>query len=122
MYEYAPEALEQLAGHGLRPGPGSRPALVREALSDLYRYEIRRLRQRLLAGDIPREAYSGHVIALRRQVLAAVDPRRAVGPRIVRSLTHQNLKFPDRQILLDSALRPTEVLCQMNGKGKPTTC
>jgi len=67
MYEYAPEALEQLAGHGLQPGPGSRPALVREALNDLYRYEIRRLRQRLLAGDIPKEAYSGHVIALRQQ-------------------------------------------------------
>lgn len=67
IYEYAPEALAQLAGHGLRPGPGSRPALVREALSDLYRYEIRRLRQRLLAGQIPREAYAGHVIALRKQ-------------------------------------------------------
>jgi hypothetical protein len=67
IYEYAPEALEQLAAHGLRPGPGSRPALVREALSDLYRYEIRRLRRRLLSGQIAREAYAGHVIALRRQ-------------------------------------------------------
>jgi hypothetical protein len=67
IYEYAPEALEQLAGHGLRPGPGSRPALVREALSDLYRYEIRRLRQRLLAGQVAKEAYSDHVIALRKQ-------------------------------------------------------
>lgn len=67
MYEYAPEALEQLAGHGLRPGPGTRPAVVREALNDLYRYEIRRLRQRLLAGQIAREGYAGHVIALRRQ-------------------------------------------------------
>jgi hypothetical protein len=67
MYEYAPEALEVLAGHGLRPGPGTPPALVREALSDLYRYEIRRLRRRLLAGGIAREDYSGHVIALRKQ-------------------------------------------------------
>lgn len=67
IFEYAPEALEVLAGHGLRPGPGTRPALVREALSDLYRYEIRRLRRRLLAGDIPRADYTGHVIGLRRQ-------------------------------------------------------
>jgi hypothetical protein len=66
-YEYAPEALEVLAGHGLRPGPGTRPAAVRDALNDLYRYEIRRLRQRLLAGEIPREAYSGYVIGLRKQ-------------------------------------------------------
>jgi hypothetical protein len=67
IYEYAPEALEVLGGHGLRPGPGTRPAVVRDALSDLYRYEIRRLRLRLLAGGIPREEYSGHVIGLRKQ-------------------------------------------------------
>lgn len=66
-YEYAPEALEVLAGHGLRPGPDTPPALVREALSDLYRYEIRRLKRRLLAGEIPKEHYSDHVIELRRQ-------------------------------------------------------
>lgn len=67
IYEYAPEALDVLAGHGLRPGPGTPPALVRDALSDLYRYEIRRLRRRLLAGEIPREDYTGHVIGLRKQ-------------------------------------------------------
>jgi len=42
-------------------------ALVREALNDLYRYEIRRLRRRLLAGDFPKADYSDHVIALRKQ-------------------------------------------------------
>ena len=67
IYEYAPEALEVLAGHGLRPGAGTPPALVREALSDLYRYEIRRLRLRLLAGEIPKQAYSDHVVGLRKQ-------------------------------------------------------
>jgi hypothetical protein len=67
IYEYAPEALEVLAGHGLRPGPGTPPGVVRDGLSDLYRYEIRRLRQRLLAGEILREDYSGHVVELRKQ-------------------------------------------------------
>ena len=66
-YEYAPEALEVLAGHGLRPGAATPPAVVREALSDLYRYEIRRLRRRLRAGEIPKPAYSDHVIGLRKQ-------------------------------------------------------
>ena len=66
-YEYAPEALEVLAGHGLCPGPDTQPAVVREALSDLYRYEIRRLRRRLLAGDVPKAEYSDYVIALRKQ-------------------------------------------------------
>jgi hypothetical protein len=66
-YEYAPEALEVLAGHGLCPGPETPPAVVRDALSDLYRYEIRRLKRRLLAGEFPKDDYSAHVIELRRQ-------------------------------------------------------
>lgn len=66
-YDYAPEALEVLAGHGLQPHPATRPAVVRDALSDLYRYEIRRLKRRLLAGDIPKERYSDSVIELRKQ-------------------------------------------------------
>jgi hypothetical protein len=67
IYLYAPEALEALAGHGLAPLPGTPPSRVRDALRDLYRYEIRRLRGRLLRGDIPKSDYSQHVIALRRQ-------------------------------------------------------
>jgi hypothetical protein len=66
-YEYAPEALEVLAGHGLRPGPDTAPGLVRDALSDLYRYEIRRLKGRLLAGEVAKNDYISHVIELRRQ-------------------------------------------------------
>ena len=66
-FEYAPEALEVLAGHGLCPHPGTPPAVVREALSDLYRYEIRRLKRRLLAGEFPKDEYLGRVIELRRQ-------------------------------------------------------
>ena len=66
-YDYAPEALEVLAGHGLCPNPDTPPAAVREALSDLYRYEIRRLKRRLLAGEFPKEDYSPRVIQLRRQ-------------------------------------------------------
>jgi hypothetical protein len=66
-YEYAPEALEVLAGHGLQPGPGTPPEVVRDAMNDLYRYEIRRLRRRLRAGEIPLDRYKEHVIALRKQ-------------------------------------------------------
>ena len=66
-YEYAPEALEVLAGHGLCPRPETPPGAVREALSDLYRYEIRRLKRRLVRGEFPKEEYSDRVIQLRRQ-------------------------------------------------------
>ena len=56
-----------LAGHGLCPGPDTRPAAVREALNDLYRYEIRRLRRRLLEGEFPKAEYLDHVVGLRRR-------------------------------------------------------
>ena len=66
-YAYPAEILEALAGHGLRPTATTPPAVVRDALSDLYRYEIRRLRKRLLAGGIAKQDYSNHVIALRKR-------------------------------------------------------
>ena len=66
-YVYPVEILDALAGHGLHPTDTTPPPVVREALSDLYRYEIRRLRRSLLAGDIQKPDYTGHVIALRKR-------------------------------------------------------
>lgn len=81
-YEYAPEALEVLAGHGLQPGPRTPPAVVRDALNDLYRYEIRRLRRRLRAGEIPMDRYTEHVMTLRKQYwLLSIPPERWVRER-----------------------------------------
>ena len=48
-----------------RTAPGTPPELVHEFVSDLYRLEIRRLRDRLLAGEFPRREYAGRVIELR---------------------------------------------------------
>ncbi len=64
-YRYRPEIFEQLALHGVAPRPTTPPALVRDYLSDLYRYEIRKLRSRLLAGDIAKVNYSSEVVRLR---------------------------------------------------------
>ena len=88
-YEYAVEALEALAGHGLRPGPDTPAALVREALSDLYRFEIRRLKSRLLAGQIPREGYSDHVIALRKEYWLLSVPVHLWAREVTPSADHQ---------------------------------
>jgi hypothetical protein len=66
-FTYHAAVLEALHAHGLAPDAATPPARVREALSDLYRYEIRRLRDRLLAGDVRKPDYVGHVIALRKQ-------------------------------------------------------
>ena len=66
-WRYPGELLEALAGFGLSPTPETPPVLVRDQLSDLYRYEIRRLRQRLLAGEFPKADYVGLVIQLRKR-------------------------------------------------------
>ncbi|MGE5359099.1 MAG: hypothetical protein ACM3NQ_08780 [Bacteroidales bacterium] len=65
MATYRPGILEQLAVHGIRPRPTTPPALVRAFLSDLYRYEIRALRARLLRGEFPEHEYIGRVLELK---------------------------------------------------------
>lgn len=66
-YAYTAEVLEALAAHGLMPGPETPPQAVRDALRDLYKYEIKVLKRRLLAGEFPKPEYAGRVIQLRRR-------------------------------------------------------
>ena len=66
-YQYHAKVLEELARHGLMPLPDTAPAQLRDAVRDLYKYEIRRLRSELLARRIRKPDYAGHVIALRRR-------------------------------------------------------
>ena len=74
-YIYHPKVLEELARHGLRPLPSTAPHMLRDAVRDLYRYEIKRLRSRLLAGEIAKKDYAGAVITLRtRYPLLSVPP------------------------------------------------
>ena len=76
MYRYRREVLEKLETHGVRPHPATPPELVREFVNDLYRYEIRRLRERLLRGEFPKHAYFDRVVSLRNKysVLALRPP------------------------------------------------
>ena len=64
---YIPEVLAQLAEHGLAPAADTPAGIARDALSDLYRYEIRRLKRRLIEGEFPQADYIGHVLELRRK-------------------------------------------------------
>lgn len=64
---YPPELREALAGLGLAPSVTSPPALVRDAVDDLYKFELRRLRARLRASQIVKADYAGLVIALRKK-------------------------------------------------------
>jgi len=76
MYVYRPDVVEALLRHGARPTQRTRPELVHEFVSDLYRYELRRLRDRLVRGEFPRREYFGRVVELRnRYRVIAMRPR-----------------------------------------------
>ena len=64
---YPAELAEALPRFGLKPTSATPPLLVRGALNDLYRYEIRRLRQRRLDGIVKPEDYVNEVIVLRKR-------------------------------------------------------
>jgi hypothetical protein len=66
-YAYRPDVLERLSGHGVAPRATTPPQLVRDFLSELYRYELRELRGRLLRRAFPRKEYAHRVIEVRRR-------------------------------------------------------
>ena len=66
-YVYRVEVVEELARHGLQPLPSTSPGQLRDAVRDLYKYEIKRLRGELLAGRFQKNEYAGKVVALRRR-------------------------------------------------------
>ena len=66
-FRYRAEIMDALWRHGVHPSERTRPELVHEFVGDLYRYEIRRLRARLLAHAFPKREYAGRVIELRNR-------------------------------------------------------
>lgn len=50
--------LDQLWKHGVQPTDLTPPERVHEFVSDLYRYELRRLRDRLLEKAFPKPEYT----------------------------------------------------------------
>lgn len=73
-YRYHPHILEALSAHGLVPQAHTPPEFLRDAVRDLYLYEIRWLRQRLMTGAIRKQDYAGHVVALRKRYLLLSVP------------------------------------------------
>ena len=58
---------EELARHGLDPGPEDTPETLRERLNDAYLVEVRRLRERQVAGEVALRDYARHVQALKER-------------------------------------------------------
>ena len=73
--------FELLLRHGVRPTDRTRPDLVRDFVRDLYKYEIRCLRDRYVRRDFPKKEYAGRVDALRRRyIVLALHAREFVEP------------------------------------------
>jgi hypothetical protein len=66
-YRYRPGVLEQLARHGVRPNAETPPMRIRDYLSQLYRYELRRLRGQVLRRELARQDYASLVVSVRRR-------------------------------------------------------
>ena len=66
-HTYRLDVLALLAVHGVFPRRHTRPELVRAFVRDLYKYELRRLRDRYVAGAFPKREYWGLVDQLRRK-------------------------------------------------------
>jgi hypothetical protein len=64
-FVYRADVLRALERHGIRPTVHTPPELARGFVRDLYCYELRVLRDRMLRQEFPKQEYAGRVIALR---------------------------------------------------------
>ena len=76
MHRYRREILDALWRHGVQPKPSTDPELVRSFVRDLYKYEIRRLRERYIRREFPKQEYSNRVDALRSSYPVLAWPSR----------------------------------------------
>ncbi len=74
MYHYRLEVLEELERHGVHPKPTTPPQFVKDFVTDLYQFELRKLRDRLMRGEFPKAQYSGHIVQLRKRYLLVSLP------------------------------------------------
>lgn len=73
-YRYRPAILDELARHGLQPRPETPPRMLRDAINDLYRHEIRILRDRCRAGELSTRELPPRVIELRKRYVLLSIP------------------------------------------------
>ena len=74
MPSLKPEVLEALATHGLRPTADTSTARLRGQINDLYRIEIRKLRDRCRSGEFPMTDLAPRVVELRKRYVLLSIP------------------------------------------------
>jgi hypothetical protein len=79
VFRYREDVLAELWKYGVRPRQHTPPELVRGFINDLYRHELRRLRDELLRNEFPKREYLDRVVAIReRYRVLALRPRQWV--------------------------------------------
>jgi hypothetical protein len=73
-FHYRSQIFDELQRHGVRPTPATPPELVHEFVNDLYRFELRRLKTRQVRGEVRKQDYAAHVIALRKKYILVSVP------------------------------------------------
>jgi hypothetical protein len=75
-FVYRDDVLAALWHYGVRPTAHTPPELVRAFINDLYRHELRRLRDCLLNKEFPKHEYLDRVVAVReRYRVLSLKPR-----------------------------------------------
>jgi hypothetical protein len=78
-FQYRDDVLLELKRHGVAPTRHTPPELVRGYVRDLYKWEIRRLRERYLRQEFSKQDYWNLVDQLRRQYpVLALLPRQMI--------------------------------------------
>src|SRR6185295_962039 len=62
-----PRVVEELTRHGLTPGAEDTAESLRERLDERYLEQVRLLKQRQIAGEIPLRDYAAHVQQLKER-------------------------------------------------------
>ena len=76
VFNYRADVLAELWKYGVRPTEHTPPTLARGFINELYKFELRRLRDRYRRGEFPKGEYHRLVIEIRdKYPVLALIPR-----------------------------------------------
>jgi hypothetical protein len=81
VYKYRDDVLAELWKYGVRPTERTPPELVRGFINEIYKFELRKLRDRYLREEFPKREYHRLVIQIRdKYPVLALRPRQWLAP------------------------------------------
>ena len=69
VFRYREDVLAELWKYGVRPTDHTPPALVRSFINEIYKFELRKLRDRYVRGEFPKREYHQLVIEIILQAI-----------------------------------------------------